>query len=252
MDSDKTYKKNWLQYAKIFCLITPMIISLIVLILVSTIVFGRYFSPYPLEMRVKSIEIMGSSILSIIGIAVTVWVGLNIYNAIERKEVEQLREDLYSLNNSLDDWKINYQKELFTKWEDYLKNNDFLTNQFDDFFNNNEEIKELIKRDYMILSLVGQHLNEDKIEIDKIYLKNLIENSAIESDEFEMNKVLRDKIFGQLSIYSSFSDNIYNYERKLQYHDYEAKEEIEIAIEELKIKNKNMDIAAEKIINHKE
>ena len=69
---------------RLFALITPAIISILV--------FGATF--------IKDNENMISSIdvgISIIGIAVTVWVGLNIYNVIEKNEVEKLKKDIQKL-----------------------------------------------------------------------------------------------------------------------------------------------------------
>lgn len=74
---------------KIFALITPAIISIIL--------FGAIFIKDSPPASINEIEIG----LSVLGIAVSVWVGLNIYNVIEKNEIEKLIKDNEQYKNEV-------------------------------------------------------------------------------------------------------------------------------------------------------
>ncbi|NMA48652.1 MAG: hypothetical protein GX947_02600 [Tissierellia bacterium] len=88
---------------KIFALITPAIISMIL--------FGAIFIKDYDTNSINEIEIG----LSILGIAVTVWVGLNIYNLVEKREFDMLkieyRNEIDSLRKDHEDKILNLQNE---------------------------------------------------------------------------------------------------------------------------------------------
>lgn len=82
---------------KIFALITPSIISIIL--------FGAIFIKDYDTNSINEIEIG----LSILGIAVTVWVGLNIYNVMEEREFDKLRIEY---KNDIDSLQKDYKDKI--------------------------------------------------------------------------------------------------------------------------------------------
>lgn len=84
-------------------LFTPLIISIILLI----VVIARFNEDIT---NLQMLETKLNIGLSIIGIAITVWVGLNIYNVVERKEVEAVTMKAESLEKQLKDFEIEIKK----------------------------------------------------------------------------------------------------------------------------------------------
>ncbi len=82
---------------KVFALITPAIISIII--------FGALFIKEPIY---KGIDVISVG-LAILGIVVSVWVGLNIYNVLEKDEVEKMLKDNEKFKN---DYKKEYKETI--------------------------------------------------------------------------------------------------------------------------------------------
>ncbi len=93
-------KMSIYETAKIICLIIPTIMSMIILA-------SLFFS------EKVSIEAGG---LGIFGILATVWLGLSIYNSIEKNEIEFLKTELKNYNNE--------QKLELIKLKEQLSNNE--------------------------------------------------------------------------------------------------------------------------------
>lgn len=100
----RLYLNGFLKFIKIVALFIPTVVSGILL----CIVIIR-FNPDMTD--VQLLESKMNITLSIIGIAITVWIGLNIYNLIERKELESLQEELK---------KLGQMSESFKKDQEYL------------------------------------------------------------------------------------------------------------------------------------
>jgi hypothetical protein len=90
VDEKNTKVDFWLKIAKIAALFVPAVLSG-VLICVTIVKLGN--NAYCLD----SLEFKLNAGLSIIGIAVTVWVGLNIYNVVERTQIDKLIKDYNEL-----------------------------------------------------------------------------------------------------------------------------------------------------------
>jgi ABC-type multidrug transport system fused ATPase/permease subunit len=71
------------------------------------------------ETAVRQIESKTNILLAIVGIAVTVWIGINVYNAVERYQVDKLEEKTGSLNAKLAEFeeKMNNMSTKLTEFE---------------------------------------------------------------------------------------------------------------------------------------
>lgn len=76
---------NIYKIIKSIILLVPLVISTIVLIVVLVNVDGNISDLQAIEIKID----MG---IAIIGIAISVWVGLNLYNLVEKKQVDELNE----------------------------------------------------------------------------------------------------------------------------------------------------------------
>lgn len=92
--SNNNRKITFLEFTKAFCLLIPTVISIICLVCVGMITFIRSQFPNNFAYRLQLIEATNGSLLAIIGIAITVWVGLNIYNLVEKREIEILTKSV--------------------------------------------------------------------------------------------------------------------------------------------------------------
>ncbi len=109
-------KMSVYETSKIICLITPTIISMIILV-------SLFFADK------VSIEAGG---LGIFGILATVWLGLNIYNFIEKRELENLNKEFIDIKNkTIDNIKIqeNLIEELKIQKEEHKHEIDKLHSQ---------------------------------------------------------------------------------------------------------------------------
>ena len=100
---------------KAAALITPLVLSIVLLIGV----FGSALNPVSVVSESDSraardsyvdkyyrdaeerLESKFNIVLSVVGVAVTVWVGLSIYNAVERREVEMIGNTVTSLEEKV-------------------------------------------------------------------------------------------------------------------------------------------------------
>lgn len=204
MGIERNNKIDYIKIVKILCLITPAIVSLIVLILVGTIVFGRYFSPYSIEMRINNIEIMGSSILSIIGIAVTVWVGLNIYNVIEKREVEDLKMNVELLEKAVNNIDEVLEAKMLEIIEKQLTDSDTVYNRVQEYLELIQIQDKYDRRDSMLLFLIGQLSNKKDIQFDKEFFNQYIY-------DINLDVVKVDYAFNYIEEYADFTNSINNF-----------------------------------------
>lgn len=126
-----------------------IIISILVGLILTVICIGELvFIMYICKMVLENNEAISfSSIaegsllatgLAIIGVAVSVWAGLNIANSIERKEIEEIREN------------VKKNDEIIKKYNDMMKNNLALLNiKTDEAYTNDKEtfLQELLATD---------------------------------------------------------------------------------------------------------
>lgn len=155
---DKKDKKNFLELAKILCLLIPTILASMIFIMFTMIIFGRYFTPYSLETRMIALENINGTLLAVIGIAVTAWVGINIYNVIERKEVERLDSKIDELKNSLHDM----SDELWEKMDDQIERN--------------WHVEELRNREMQLLALIGFLSLDSDITFKEEFMSEILNN----------------------------------------------------------------------------
>ena len=159
------------EILKLFALFTPLILSVIILIIVVI-----YCIPIkqPVICYISD-DTQINIALSIIGIAITVWVGLNIYNVVERKEFEEIKK-LYERLKNLNDKQRKDFKEIKAAYDDLSK-----TIKKQDL---KLELHDLhtIWLDMYTLSL--QFMDRCKpYEVDKIYKDKVLEDYANELDE---------------------------------------------------------------------
>lgn len=75
------------------------IVAISAVIITCTFVYANLFFIIPQNSDDKYIKELLSAALAIIGLVVSVWTGLNIVNAIERKDFEKLKDDISDLTN---------------------------------------------------------------------------------------------------------------------------------------------------------
>lgn len=148
---------KFLKLCKGCSLLIPSIISI-------TVFFLVIISATESVNLSRSVEIKLNMGLSLIGIAVTVWVGLNIYNLIEKKQLELLENKVVELENGVLTAKhslSNVEKELKIK-------TDLLQKIIDEGQEKGQHIISYLDRSFYI-NKIESLLNEEKNETMHLY-----------------------------------------------------------------------------------
>lgn len=181
---DKKDKKNFLELAKILCLLIPTILASMIFMMFTMIIFGRYFTPYSLETRMIALENINGTLLAVIGIAVTAWVGINIYNTIERREVEEINAKIKKLKKSIgempDEWARQVDEQIEEHWH----------------------VEELRNRDIQLLALIGFLSLDPDIEFRVEFVSEILNNLEPRPDSAA-------KLFEKIEDYIDFARNKY-------------------------------------------
>ena len=99
-NSKENKSKLTVLFPKWICVLI-VLISLLEVIFVISMVVLLYFDKISDKVFVGSVEAsLLSSGIAVIGIAISLWAGLNIANAIERKDIDQLRKKTDELEQS--------------------------------------------------------------------------------------------------------------------------------------------------------
>jgi hypothetical protein len=99
---EKITEDSYMKIIKGFALLLPTIIGVALLIIVLLRFTGTMDDIQVLEAKMNSL-------IGIIGVAVAVWIGLNVYNIAERKEIEVLQAKIKQLDEDAERYKKNQE-----------------------------------------------------------------------------------------------------------------------------------------------
>lgn len=222
---------------------------------------NKQFEDYKNELKenykesLESINTKFNTIIALIGLAITVWLGLNIYNAIEREELKKLKSDLKKFEKEESEIKNKFY-EIIKDYEIQLViakiDLDHMKAQ------NTRQVFELIELYNEIIQLINEYpkIKDDNF-VAQIYLEYAtvvvptIDISGLEDITIErLNKALaltdntsiKSQIYSQLAIISHICNNIneaiYYAEFSYEYDNYNQESAI-ILIQLLDEKNTN-------------
>lgn len=159
------------EILKLFALFTPLIISVIILVVV-------IICCIPIKQPIVCYVTDDTKInigLSIIGIAITVWIGLNIYNVVEKKEFKEIKRLYEKLKKSNEKQRKDF-KELKLVYNELLQT---IKSQ-----NLKLELHDLHTIWYDMYTLSLQFMDKCNLyEVDKINRNTVFEDYAGELDD---------------------------------------------------------------------
>lgn len=179
-----------LKFTKIIALLIPTILSGVILYIIIT----RF------NQGGTDVELLEAKLnvgLSIIGIAISVWIGLNIYNVVEKKEVEKVSELYRSLEiKTKEHDRVNDYLQAVNNWHDtfLILLQEITISPIKETGNTNNIIKntEILINEFMKLKEFNSKLvNRNAIPYHKQY--NILLQSLDISTSYKSNKITKEK-----------------------------------------------------------